>query len=70
MVYGIHSWILFLDGDSTIVCDNGSYSLKVGFAGEHLPRLLIPTKHGKQRKEVSDHFCKIQNLINIHLRYF
>lgn len=70
MVYDIYSWISFLDGDSTIVCDNGSYSLKVGFAGEHSPRILIPTKHGKQRKEVSDHFCKIQNLFNIHLKYF
>lgn len=45
---------------SVIVCDNGSYSVKFGFANEHLPQLLIPTIHGKQRKEVSYVFFKLQ----------
>ncbi|KAL4083427.1 hypothetical protein QTP88_028743 [Uroleucon formosanum] len=43
----------FSTDSAAIVCDNGSYSLKVGFSGEHLPQLLIPTIHGVQRKELS-----------------
>lgn len=50
----IYKQISFLADSTAIVCDNGSYSLKVGFSGEHLPQLLIPTIHGVQRKEVSE----------------
>jgi len=53
-VIGIYEQISFLADSAAIVCDNGSNTLKVGFAGENVPQLLIPTKHGEQREEVSE----------------
>jgi len=53
-VIDINEQISFLADSAAIVCDNGSYSLKVGFAGEHIPQILIPTIHGERREEVSE----------------
>ncbi|XP_050527943.1 uncharacterized protein LOC126898036 [Daktulosphaira vitifoliae] len=44
--------LTYLDNPS-LVCDNGTHSLKVGFGGDDSPRSLIPTFVGSPRKEVS-----------------
>ncbi|VVC28833.1 Actin family,Actin, conserved site [Cinara cedri] len=38
---------------STIICDNGSYLLKAGFAGDDFPRAIIPTIVGTPRKQMN-----------------
>lgn len=41
--------ILMVDKTETIVIDIGSFNIKAGLAGEHAPKVVIPTLIGKPK---------------------
>ena len=44
------------DFNQHIVIDNGSYSIKAGFNGENVPRVVVPTVAGKMKNNISNFF--------------
>lgn len=47
------SWISSDDELASLVIDNGSGSVKAGFAGEDAPRVVFPSIIGRKRHHVS-----------------
>lgn len=52
-----------------LVVDNGSFTIKAGFAGDSEPTSVIPTIVGKPKDQVNSQWIKTYNIYRLEMNY-